>query len=271
MASNQEKMRGHYGKDPTKEDARHRKSRAGSMEFRFTKLLLDSYITPEARVAEFGCATGYYAEHWQGKCKSYLGIDIVQENVGFFNAKGLANANAQLGDATNCPELADESFDVVLCLGPMYHLTPEGRSLAMAEMARICKPGGVLAFAYINKMGVVYHAMANGWGNKLLPFWKRLRQNCYPNEAGNQAIFAGVNDFNDYFFFTMPEDMEALAATCGLQVVQNAGVDLCMNGRKLEAMGEAQFACYLELAEELLKYPSCTGMANHALMICGKG
>ena len=116
MASNQDKIREFYSKSPAREDTRHRRSRANSLEFRFTKQLLDAYITPETSVVEFGCATGYYAGHWQDKCKSYLGIDIVQENVDFFNAKNLANAKAQLGDATNCPEFADNSFDVVLCL-----------------------------------------------------------------------------------------------------------------------------------------------------------
>ena len=272
MATTQEKVRTNYSRDPSREDGRHRQSRADGMEFRFTKLLLDSHITPEKDVVEFGCATGHYAEHWHDKCKSYLGVDIVQENVDFFNAKGLSNARAQLGDATCCPEIEDNSFDVVLCLGPMYHLPEDERALAMAEMARVCKPGGTLAFAYINKVGVLMQAMTNRVWRHKIPWRKRLKwyNTYYPNRKGNECIFAGVNDVDNPFFFTMPEELEPLAQQCGLRVLQNAGVDITMNAAQINHMDDEQYACWLEFAEYMLRFPSVTGMAGHALMICEK-
>lgn len=240
------------------------------MEFRHTKLLLDPYITPESKVVEFGCATGYYAEHWHNKCKHYLGIDLVQENVDFFNAKKLSNACAQMGDATACPTLADASFDVVLCLGPMYHLDQEERAVAMREMTRIAKPGGIIAFAYINKVGVMMHVLTGNLNLKL-PWYKRKRRNPYPNRKGNEAIFTGINDEeHNPFFFTMPEEIETLAKQCNLTVHQNAGVDIIFNAKQINHMDDEQYACWLEFAEYMLQWPSCTGMANHALMICKK-
>ena len=272
MSTTQEKIRMHYSRDPAREESRHRHSRANSMEFRYTKLLLEPYMTPDKNVVEFGCATGYYAGLWHDKCQSYLGVDIVQENVDFFNAKGLCNAKARQGDATNCPEFSDNSFDVVLCLGPMYHLPQEERALAMAEMARICKPGGLLAFAYINKAGVLMQAMTNRIWRHKLPWYKRLRRHntYYPNRKGNDCIFAGVNDVDNPFFFTMPEEMEPLAAQCGLRVVQNAGVDITLNTDQINHMDGEQYACWLEFAEYMLQFPSVTGMASHALMLCAK-
>jgi hypothetical protein len=35
-------------------------------------------------------------------------------------------------------------------------------------------------------------------------------------------------------------------------------------------MDDEQYACWLEFAEYMLGFPSVTGMACHALMICGK-
>jgi len=272
MSTTQENIRARYSRNPSREDGRARTSRAHGMEFRHTKLLLDPYITPETDVVEFGCATGHYAERWHGKCRSYMGVDIVQENVDFFNSKGLANARAQLGDATHCPEFPDASFGVVLCLGPMYHLPPEERALAMAEMARICKPGGVLAFAYINKAGVLMQAMTNRIWRHKIPWHRKLRRcnTYYPNRAGNDAVFSGVNDTDAAFHFTMPEEMEPLAAQCGLRVLRNAGVDITLNADQINRMDDEQYACWLEFAEYMLQWPSVTGMAGHALMICGK-
>jgi len=274
MSTTQEKVRAFYSRySASREEGRHRRTRAHSMEFRHTKLLLEPYITPEKDVVEFGCATGHYAAHWHDKCKSYTGVDIVRENVDFFNAKELSNAKAQLGDATSCPEIPDGAFDVVLCLGPMYHLPAEERALAMAEMARICRPGGVLAFAYINKVGVLMQAMTNRLGRNRLPWRKRRRWSSayYPNRKGNDCLFAGVNDEDNPFFFTMPEEMEPLAEQHGLRVLQNAGVDITLNMDQINHMGGEQYACWLEFAEYMLQFPSVTGMAGHALMVCGKG
>jgi len=272
MSIMQEKIRTHYSRNPAREDNRNKWSRAAGMEFRHTKLLLEPYITPETSVVEFGCATGHYAEHWHGKCKSYLGVDIVQENVDFFNGKNLSNAHAQLGDATCCPEFANNSFDAVLCLGPMYHLPAEERALAMAEMARICKPGGTLAFAYINKVGVLMQAMTNRVLRHKIPWNKRLKwyNTYYPNRKGNEAVFAGVNDTDAPFFFTMPEEMEPLARQHGLRVLKNAGVNINLNEAQINHMDDEQYACWLEFAQYMLDYPSVTGMSSHGLMVCGK-
>jgi len=140
----------------------------------------------------------------------------------------------------------------------------------MAEMARVCRPGGVLAFAYVNKVGVLMHAITNRWGRRQLPWHKRLRWSAalYPNRKGNEALFAGVNDIDNPFFFTMPEEMEALAGQHGLRVLQNAGVDIVLNADQVNHMDEEQYASWLEFAEYMLQWPSVTGMANHALMIC---
>jgi len=35
-------------------------------------------------------------------------------------------------------------------------------------------------------------------------------------------------------------------------------------------MNDEKFAIYMELADEMAKYESCTGMSNHALLICRK-
>lgn len=68
----------------------------------------------------------------------------------------LNNISCQLGDAANLENIDDNSFDVVLCLGPMYHLPPSERETVIAECERVCKNGWLPAFAYINKTGYVF-------------------------------------------------------------------------------------------------------------------
>ena len=109
-------------------------------------------------VIELGCGAGHYALYYHDKCKEYVGVDITPENIDILNdkvkASGIRNVTGRIGDATKLDFLVDESFDVVLCLGPMYHLPPDERELVFDECRRICKSGGIAAFAYINRVGV---------------------------------------------------------------------------------------------------------------------
>jgi len=281
MASTEKLVLERYS-DPAKEEHRNRVRRSGSSdamsgfneEARNTIKVIDPYITAEKDVIEFGCATGFYAEFWASKCKSYVGVDIVPAHVDYFNGKQLPNAQALLGDATDCPEFSDERFDVVLCFGPMYHLPPEERGTAMLEMKRICKPGGLMAFAYIPTAGVILHAIANQWGRKQLPLWRRLRDKhagYYPNHKGNETFETGTDDVKPgTFYFTMPEEMDALAARCGLPNARHIGVEIVLNKRQIAGMDAEQLAAWYTCSENLLKYPSLAGAANHALMMCRK-
>ena len=96
--------------------------------------------------------------HFSDKCKEYVGVDITPENIALFNekvkAQGLRNVKGLIGDATNLSNISDNYFDVVLCLGPLYHLPPDERELVFAECRRICKNNGIVVFSYISKIGV---------------------------------------------------------------------------------------------------------------------
>jgi len=62
MSSIKEKVLAHY-EDYTKragEDNRATSSRSASLEFHFTKRILDEFIRSGDRVLEVGCGTGYY-------------------------------------------------------------------------------------------------------------------------------------------------------------------------------------------------------------------
>lgn len=55
------------------------------------------------------------------------------------------------GNALDLTMLEAASFDVVLCLGPLYHLEHEAQRTRCLEQAlRVLKPGGSAFFAFIN-------------------------------------------------------------------------------------------------------------------------
>lgn len=264
MSSNKEKIFTQYG-EGFNEDDRASSSRSEGMEFHYTKKVIGEFINNDSRVLEIGCATGYYALHFSDKCKEYVGIDLCPPHIDTFkqkiNEKNLTNISCQVGDAVKLDGIADNSFDVVCCFGPMYHLPPDERELAFAESIRVCKPGGIIAFAYINKIGVYVGACVHD----------RFREH-YPNKAANEFLIKrGVDDKRpDTFFFTMPEEMEEVATRYGLVKIRNVGTDFFITMSVVDQMDDEKFGVFMELADEMVKYESCTGMSNHALLICKK-
>ena len=77
------------------------------------------------------------------KCKTYKGIDITPEHIELFNEKvrkaNIKNITAEIGDATNLRNVENDEYDIVLVLGPMYHLPKNERNLVFLEAKRVCK------------------------------------------------------------------------------------------------------------------------------------
>ena len=79
--------------------------------------------------------------------------DITPRHIDIIN-QALKNKSYDMDtavlDATDMSCFADDSFDVVLNMGPFYHLTTEKqRKKCMKECLRVLKKGGLLVTAYI--------------------------------------------------------------------------------------------------------------------------
>ncbi len=261
MIADKEKILKRYEKED--EDGRFLKSRNGSMEFFYTKKHLSDFITPDSRVLEIGCGTGYYGMYFADKCSEYVGIDLVPKHISVFNEKiaesNLKNVRCAVGDATDLHDIDDNSFDVVLSLGPMYHLSEPERKKAFSECARVCKPGGIGAFAYITSCGVYSGACID-------------YAEIYPNRVANENVFeVGTDDHRPgLFWYVMPEDIESEAAAYGFDKIKDLGTDFFIFDKTVNEMVEEKFELMRPLYDRITSSESCTGMSNHALLICKK-
>ena len=234
------------------------------MEFINTKKILNNYISKDKRVLEIGCGGGYYGMNYAESCQEYVGIDLSPVNISVFQnliiEKGYNNVKAEVGDATDLCNVKDNSFDVILCLGPMYHLNPEGRAKCMAECARICKQGGIIALAFINKTGVIAKfAPAFGWDKVLTA------------KIDENVLTKGIDDVNpDIFFYSMPEEMITEATKAGLIYERLAGLDFLLTDDVIEQFSEEQRNIWFHFADLIVASEYCVGLTNHALLICKK-
>ncbi len=91
------------------------------------------------RLLDAGCGTGFNLVAL-GRLGSALGIDLSLDAIRFCRERGV---RAVRGSVLRLP-LADAAFDVVTSFDVIYHdWVPDDRA-AVAEMARVLRPGGVL-------------------------------------------------------------------------------------------------------------------------------
>lgn len=141
------------------EDARLCKSRHGELEYFTTMEFIHRFAKAGDSVLEVGAGTGRYSVALAREGFNVTAVELVEKNLEVLkrNIGYLKNISAMQGDALNLGQFADESFDVTLVLGPMYHLfTAEDLEKAIDEAVRVTKTGGVIFFAFLSVHGILY-------------------------------------------------------------------------------------------------------------------
>ena len=262
MAFDENIIRERYS-DASREDNRSTLNRARGIEFHYTKKILTEFIGLESSVMEIGCGTGYYGMYFSDKCKEYTGIDLSPENIQMFNNKindnGINNIKTLIGNATKLDTIKDSIYDIVLVFGPMYHLPEKERDLVIKESKRICKNGGIIIYAYINKLGAYLNGIL------------RIPEK-YPDKNANEFCLLKETDdvFTDVFYYTTPKKIADCAKACGLEVIRNIGVDFLFGEKIINEMDEEKYKCWMEFSDYMVQSESCTELSGHALLVCKK-
>ncbi len=113
----------------------------------------------ESFILDLFSGTGRYSIQLAKEGMYVSVVELVESNFEVLreNSIGIDNIKLYQGDATNLDYLSDNSFDVTLSLGPLYHLyEPEDIHKAIDEAICVTKPGGVMLFAFLSVFGIMY-------------------------------------------------------------------------------------------------------------------
>jgi SAM-dependent methyltransferase len=126
-------------------------SRRGTVEYLTTLRYIEKYLRPGMRILEIGAATGRYSHYFARQGYPVDAVELVAHNIEIFkqNTQSGENITVTQGNAKHLDGFADDTYDITLLLGPMYHLfTEEEKLQALSEAIRVTKKGGILFTAY---------------------------------------------------------------------------------------------------------------------------
>jgi SAM-dependent methyltransferase len=233
-------------------------------EFERTREILARYMPDEpADVLDVGGGPGAYAEWLAAEGHSVRLVDGTPLHVQQALDRAQGRFSAVVGDARALDE-PDDTYDIVLLLGPLYHLIDRAERLrALCEAHRVLRTAGILAAAAISRFAPLLDGLYAGWLSD--PKMRSLaKRNLVDGEhrAGESGMFTTA-------YFHRVEELageveEARFRLEGLFGVEGPGWLL------VDREDEQSQDNILHVARELEQEPAVIGASAHLLVIARK-
>jgi SAM-dependent methyltransferase len=194
----------------------------GQLELARTQELLGRHLpAAPAVVLDVGGGPGRYAAWLAGRGYEVHLLDPVSLHVEQARAGAAGRlASARVGDARDLP-FADATADVVLLLGPLYHLLERAdRLAALAEARRVLRRGGCLFAAAVSRFASLLDGLYSG----LLADAEYVRI-VERDLAEGQHRNPTTRDYFTTAFFHHPDELAAEVVAAGFTGVELLGVE----------------------------------------------
>lgn len=240
-------------------------SRHGSVEFLTTMRYIERYLQPGMRILEIGAATGRYSHTLARMGYEVDAVELVEHNIEIFrkNTQPGEKVTIRQGNAKDLSFLQDNTYDVVLLLGPMYHLfTKEDQLAALGEALRVTKKGGILMTAYCgNDATMVQYCFGKGM----------LKEKRY-QDLVDPVTFKASSDPAELFELYRREDIDELMSHFAVNRLHYVGTDMATNYMRpvIDEMDDDFFAMYLRYHFSICERSDMVGTSHHILDICQK-
>lgn len=237
------------------------------VEFEITKRYLDQYITKHAKIFDIGGGPGRYSIYLADKGHEVTLLDLSKHNVEVAREKaeeaGVVLKGYIKGDALALDEYEEGAYDVVLLMGPLYHLTKEeDRKKAIANAKRLLKKDGLIVASFISQYAPIQDCLSwlkfEGYEGEVDGLLHYLQDGENKEETGfTTAYFTGI------------QEAKSLMNEFGFEELAFAGVENILMSKEEEVnkLPEEEFLKWLDLAFALSEDSNLYGTSEHFLYV----
>lgn len=215
------------------------------------------------KILDVGAGTGRYSVALAEEGYDVTAVELVKYNLGILKSKQ-SGVKAYQGNALDLSRFADNSFDLTLLFGPMYHLYCfEDKCQALSEAVRVTRPGGRVMVAYLmNEYGVLLYGFRDGHV-----------QECLEDGRLDEEEFHCVSTPKDLYDYVRLEDIQKINEAVGVSRERILTPDGPANYMRqtLNAMDEQTFALFIKYHLSICERPDLIGAAAHTLDILQVG
>ena len=168
-----------------------------------------------------------------------------------------------LSKTAQAVEGLENTYDITLLLGPMYHLfTEEDKLSALREAVRVTKPGGIIFAAYCGNDATILQFC----------FLRGMLKDDHYKALVDPVTFKAASDPIDLFGLHRPEEIAALRSRFSVSPLHLVASDGYANYMRdtLTEMDEELYQTYLNYHFATCERPDMLGYSNHYLDIFRK-
>ena len=258
--NNEENLIKYYNK--FNEDKRLER-RHGIVEFTITIEYIEKYLKKykNPKILDVGAGCGKYSLYLYNKGYDVSALDLVKHNLKVIEKKN-SNIKTYLGNALDLSRFKDNSFDIVLLFGPLYHLISFKEKLqTLLEAKRILKDNGLIFISYcMNEFPIIKHGFID---NNIIE--------CINNNQIDKD-FKILSKKDDLYSYVRLDDIKKLTKKANLKQIELISQDSLTDYIRpvINKMDENTFNLYLNYVRKICKKEELLGYSSHVLSILKK-
>lgn len=235
-------------------------SRHGQVEYivsmHYIHECLNHFENP--KILDIGAGTGRYSCALANEKYDTTAVELCKPNLGVLKAKK-SGCKAYLGNALDLSLFDDNTYDVTLLFGPMYHLfNDEDKVKALKEALRVTKIGGYVLVAYcMNDYSIITYG-----------FKEHHILECMANGTINDD-FHTVSSTNNLYDYVRIEDIDRINKLANASRVKIVAVDGHANFMRptLKEMDDETFNYLIKYQLHVAERMDMIGASSHTVDI----